>query len=90
MQIETVEQFLTAIKTRYTFPGCYPIFFIAYDGEAVSYEAAKRNQEQIIGAIKDNINYDFQSDWLIVAYEVNWENHDLYCSHTDKLIESAY
>ena len=71
---------------QYTFPGCYPCYFITSDGAALSFDAVRENFRQCLQSIKDNSD----DGWRIVAVDVNYEDSSLYCDHTGKRIESAY
>ena len=87
MEIKTGKDFRAAIKQGpYAWPGGYPTFFIMSDGEALSFNDAKKNAKQIIRAIRD----DDRSGWRAVAFEINWEDNDLYSSDSNEKIESAY
>lgn len=82
-----VKEFLGYLRRgQYTSFGCYPLFFIADDGQALSFKSAKENIFQCARAIRDKHN----NGWRIVAVEVNWENPALFCSHSGERIESAY
>lgn len=82
-----VQDFLDQLKDGpYAFPGGYPKYFVTKDGGVLSFEAAKENKDEIISAMKDG--YDDQ--WLVVGVDINWEDSDLYCDHTNKKIECAY
>jgi len=83
----TVQEFLKNLKDGpYAFPGGYPKYFITKDGGILSFQAAKEMKDEIISAIKDG--YDDQ--WLVVGVDINWEDSDLYCDHTNEKIECAY
>lgn len=71
---------------QYAWPGGYPMYFLASDGEAISFESARENFREIAQAIADHDN----SGWRIVAVDINYENPALYCAHSGKRIESAY
>jgi hypothetical protein len=84
--IETVEQFDNQLSYgAYAFPGFYPLYFLMSDGEAMSFESAKKNADQIREAIATKSN----DGWRVVAVDVNWERV-LYCCDSGKQIESAY
>lgn len=70
----------------YAWPGAYPVYFICNDGEALSFAAAKENRRLILESIRD----DSRDGWQVIAAEINWEDIDLYCSHSGETIESAY
>jgi hypothetical protein len=83
----TFEQFEAELEAGpYAWPGGYPRYFIMSDGDSLSFNAAKDNKDLIADAIRE---YD-NSGWRVVACEVNWEDTDLYCAHTNKRIPSAY
>jgi hypothetical protein len=85
--IRTPEQFDLALSVGpYAWPGGYPKYFICQDGEALSWQAAEENKELIRQAIADKD----MSGWHVIAQDINWEDADLYCSHTNERIESAY
>jgi len=67
-------------------PGLYPLFFIASDGEALSFEAVRDNLKSVIHSMRHQIN----DGWRIIGCDVNWEDPSLFCAHTNKRIESAY
>ena len=88
MEIKTVSDFRAAIRQgAYAWPGGYPLYFVTADGEAISFEAATAERRQVIRAIGHD---EKRSGWRIIAVETNWEDTNLRCSHTDKLIECAY
>lgn len=85
--ISTVKQFKDALKNGpYAWPGGYPVFFITSDGAALSFDAAKKEKKRIIDSIKENSS----DGWRVSGVDINWEDPNLYCDHTNKRIESAY
>ena len=86
MNIQTIADFRRAMRHGpYTFPGCYPVYFIMADGEALSFEAARENVRELLESFTYNVPC-----WRPVALEVNWEDSELRCAHTNEPIESAY
>jgi hypothetical protein len=82
-----VEEFNAALEAGpYAWPGGYPQYFITRDGAALSFQAAIDNADLIRESIADDCN----DGWQVVAIDVNWEDADLYCDHTNARIESAY
>jgi hypothetical protein len=72
---------------QYAWPGGYPLYFIMADGQPLSFQAARENfSELILGLQHKNIS----DDWRPVAIEVNWEDTELTCAHTNDKIPSAY
>ena len=89
MEIKTISDFRKAVRSGpYAWPGGYPCYFIMADGEALSFKAAKAERRLLLHAIAHPEYLDKQ--WLPVAFEINWEDGDLLCSHTGERIESAY
>lgn len=87
MKIHRVDQFNLALSIGpWAWPGGYPHYFLLADGEALAFEVARENAS----LIRDAIIANDQSDWQVVGMEVNWENNDLYCAHSEVQIESAY
>lgn len=70
----------------YAWPGGYPIYFITDDGEAISYDTVKSEYRLILKSVKDRTN----DGWRVVAVDINWEDDDLYCCHSNEKIQPAY
>jgi len=70
----------------YTFPGCYPCYFVTDDGAALSFQAARENARRICQSTR---NGD-RDGWTVIGCDVNWEDEHLFCAHTGQRIESAY
>ena len=79
---------------KYAWPGGYPIYFIAEDGEALSFEAVRECWREICHAhivvASCPSAYCANRDWLIAGAEINYEDGALLCAHTGERIESAY
>jgi hypothetical protein len=71
----------------YAWPGGYPCYFICADGAPLSFDAVKENAGLVRDAV---ITKDITSGWQVAAFEINWENTDLTCAHTNVRIPSAY
>jgi hypothetical protein len=86
--IMTTAELKNALRNgKYAWPGGYPLYFVASDGEALSFDTVKENYRHVLYAMK--YLEDF-SGWNIVACEINWEDEDLTCAHSGDKIESAY
>jgi hypothetical protein len=72
---------------KYVWPGGYPQYFLMSDGEAMTFEAVRQEWKQIVAA---HLNSDRRSGWHIHGVDVNWEDPNLFCAHTNVRIESAY
>jgi hypothetical protein len=87
MHIKTISDFRKAMRNGpRAWPGLYPLYFITNDGAALSFKAAKQERRLILEAIRDQDN----SGWCIVGMDINWEDAELICDHTNERIESAY
>lgn len=83
----TVEKFKEALANGpYAWPGGYPMYFVMADGEALSFKAAEENKDLIIYAIENNS----KDDWHVIGYDINWEDENMLCIHSNNLIECAY
>jgi len=75
-----------AIRTKYAWPGGYPLFIITADSACLCIDCAKKEFRQIA--------WDWtrrqSTGWCAVATEVNWEDNSLYCDNCSERIESAY
>lgn len=87
MSLRQVKETLRAGK--YAWPGGYPLYFIAEDSGALSFEAVHAEWRNIVQA---HFWYKNGGDlgWTLAAAVANWEDPDLTCDHTGELIESAY
>ncbi len=52
---------------KYAWPGGYPCYFIAADGEAMSFETVRDNYRLIVRSMR----YGFSDDWSVIGCEVN-------------------
>lgn len=68
-----------------TWPGCYPLYFITCDGEAMCFDCVRKEFRRIVA---DFLTGD--SGWKIAACEMNEENQDLFCCHCNEQIPSAW
>jgi hypothetical protein len=88
MRIKTIGDFRRAMRQGpYAWPGGYPMYFVMDDGEALSFAAATANRRELLEALAGE---HVRDGWRPVALEVNWEDANLYCTHTGNRIESAY
>ena len=71
----------------YAWPGGYPLYFLAADGCALSFEAVRGKIRQVLHAMR---HPGTDRDWQIIAVDVNWEDESLFCAHTGQLIPAAY
>ena len=80
--------FKSFVRTRFAWPGGYPLFAVMTDGEAICHTCAQDNYRLIVGAtLRDD---DRRSSWHVAGVDINYENSDLYCAHCGERIESAY
>lgn len=92
MDLKQVKQALR--DGPYAWPGGYPLYFIAADGEALSFDAVRAQWRNVVGDMLAPLDWRGASSrfaqWRIVGCEVNLEDADLYCAHTGERIPSAY
>jgi hypothetical protein len=83
--IDSVADLKAALRYGgYAWHGGYPLFFITYDGETISFEGARKEFRSIISDIATG------SKSRIVYCRANYEESDLVCEITGKPIQSAY
>jgi hypothetical protein len=88
MKALSKEQFDAFINDGpYAFPGGYIMYVFMSDGEPLCHGAAKENYDLIVQAIADNDDY---SGWLPTSVEINYEDDNLFCSHTWERILPSY
>lgn len=64
----------------YAWPGGYPIYFVACDGEPLSFSAVRENWKRICAAHIGAPKGYRDEQWAICGAEINWEDPDLYCA----------
>ena len=83
-----VSEFRTAYRRgKYSWPGGYPVFAVTADGGCLCFDCLKSERREILEAIAHGLSH---SGWKVEAFEANWEDPELYCSHCNNRIESAY
>ena len=88
MLIETISDFRRAMRHGpYTFPGCYPTYFVTADGAALSFAAVRAERRNILQSLAWD---DTLSGWRVIGMEVNLDDANLTCAHTGERIPSAY
>ena len=70
----------------YTFPGCYPIFYLCDDGGVLCATCMNEEHERI----EESSNNSVKDGWNVVASDVNYEDPQMFCDNCNKRIESAY
>lgn len=71
---------------QFAWPGGYPKYFITADGAALSFEAVRAEFKNVVWSYMN----DCSDGWLVAGVDINWEDQELFCEHTNKPIESAY
>ena len=87
----TLQQFRSALNAdgsvdSYAWPGGYPLYYLCADGESLCPACVAREFARIEQAILDADD----SDWRVIAVDVNYEDSSLYCAHCSDRIPSAY
>jgi hypothetical protein len=87
MQIKNISDFRRAVRVGpYAWPGGYPLFWLMSDGCACRFDVAKTERRNMLEALAEQSG----NGWRPVALEINYEDGELYCAHTNERIESAY
>lgn len=71
----------------YSWPGCYPVYYLTSDCAALCPSCANREIDRIDQEIRNPERHD---QFRVIDVSVNWEDPHLYCDHCSKRIESAY
>ncbi len=85
-RIATLRKVKEAIRNGYAWPGGYPLYIVMSDGEALSIAAAKAEFALVARATL----FAHRDGWRAAGAEINYEDTELYCAHTNNRIESAY
>lgn len=86
-EIRSTLQLRATIRAgKYAWPGGYQMFFITYDGEALSFESVRDNYSRCAYSMRHGIN----DGWRIVGCDINYEDGNLFCAHSGERIHSAY
>lgn len=85
--IRTVAQLKATLRNGpYAWPGGYPMYFVTSDGGALSFKTVREEFRSIADAIQSGDD----NGWRVVGCDINYEDNDLYDTHTSERIESAY
>jgi hypothetical protein len=74
-----------AIRSKYVWPGAYPLYIVMSDGAPMSVGAAQQEWKQICYAHLNGVN----KEWQVADVAINWDVEDLICDHTHEKIPSA-
>ena len=66
--------------------GGYPLYFVTKDGGVLSFESVRNNLFEVLSAIKDQDD----PQWEVISLEINYVDNNLYCDYSSDLILSAY
>ena len=66
----------------YAWAGGYPMFYVTKDAGAVCPKCVNESLELL--------SDEFDPQWYVVGWDINYEDDCLYCDHCGKKIESAY
>lgn len=84
--MQTWKEIKQAIRSKYAWPGGYPMYLVMNDGEALCMECAKSEFRQIAYSHR----HDLRDGWNAVGADINYEDAELTCAHCGEYIESAY
>lgn len=74
----------------FTSVGSYPKYWLAADGGTLSHKACLENALQIGRAMRHGRGGSDIEQWRVIGCDINWEDSDMRCAHTNERIESAY
>lgn len=83
MQTKSFKNF---VRSRYAWPGGYPLFALCSDGGVLCHACSKTNAKQIIRSTRSNS----LDGWAVAGVDINYEDASLYCDNCNSRIESAY
>lgn len=75
-----------AIKSKYVWPGGYPMYIIMSDCRPICMDCAEKERDRLVIAYREKST----DGWQPIAVDINDEDQDCYCDHCGKQIESAY
>ncbi|UTC28668.1 hypothetical protein MARCHEWKA_01550 [Brevundimonas phage vB_BpoS-Marchewka] len=85
--VKALQQVKAALRAGpYTDLGGYPLYFATRDGVALSFDAVQAN----FTLVCDDHLHDASTGWRLDSVQINYEDPDLFCDHTNKRIPSAY
>lgn len=70
---------------QFAWPGGYQKYFITDDGAALSFEAVYDNFKSVC---QDHMSGG--TGWRVCAVDINYEDDNLICDHTNEKIQAAY
>ena len=79
-------QLRALIRSKYAWPGGYPMYGICSDGGSLCMECMRKEYRQIAYARKHNL----RDGWRVDAVDINYEDNALHCDHCNVAIQSAY
>ncbi len=90
---EILRQVKQAIRDGgWAWPGCYPLYVVMADGEAMSISSAKENWKLVCaGTLYQASNPGYRAQqWAAAGVDINYEDPHMVCCHSGERIESAY
>ena len=87
MYINNTRELKSALRAGpHAWPGGYPIYFVTADSGALAFKTVRTEFRHILDAVRRHDD----NGWLVIGAEINWEDGELFDSHTNERIESAY
>lgn len=88
MNIKNTTDLKVALRAGpYAWPGGYPTYFIAADGEPLCHNCVKRNFKQTVYETYRPRQGDM---FRVVGQEINYEDNNMHCAHCEQQIPAAY
>lgn len=83
---ETLRRVRHAARSKYAWPGGYPLAVVMHDGESLCTDCAKSNYKLISRSTRDQS----RDGWAAEGVEINYEDQLLTCANCGEQIECAY
>lgn len=84
--IKTLQQVRHFARTKYAWPGGYPMVLIMSDGEALCAECTRTEYRQISHSTRHRL----RDGWQAEGVDIHYEGDPIPCAHCGCEIESAY
>jgi len=83
--IETVADLKATLRGgEFAWPGGYQMYLITSDGEALSFDTARKEFASLVDAFRTD------TTWRVIGCDINYEDNELYCAHSGDKIPAAY
>jgi hypothetical protein len=91
-RIDTIAQLKATLRHgEYAWPGGYQMYFIAADGAPLSFDTVRKEWRNVLSSMWGHAGgMSVDDSWRVVGCDINYEDNELYCAHTNERIPAAY